>query len=103
MFWVVGGVRKKYFILLKETPRIFVEYVVLPGFAVISFARSTGDLHTLSDVDLKLIALTYTLEAQFHGTQHLRDRPPPIHMVNVKRLPEKDLPGWGANVPNLKE
>ncbi|KAL3322485.1 hypothetical protein AABB24_039878 [Solanum stoloniferum] len=70
---------------------------------VISFARATGDLHTLSDVDLKLIALTYTLEAQFHGTQHLRDCPPPIHMVNVKRLPEKDLPGWGTNVPNLKE
>ncbi|KAK6774128.1 hypothetical protein RDI58_029367 [Solanum bulbocastanum] len=70
---------------------------------VISFARATGDLHTLSDVDLKLIALTYTLEAQFHGTQHLRDCPPLIHMVNVKRLPEKDLPGWGANVPNLKE
>ncbi|MCD9644680.1 hypothetical protein HAX54_033091 [Datura stramonium] len=70
---------------------------------VISFARATGDLQTLSDVDLKLIALTYTLEAQFHGTQHLRDCPPPIHMVNVKRLPEKDLPGWGSNVPNPEE
>ncbi|XP_060180068.1 RNA-binding NOB1-like protein isoform X1 [Lycium barbarum] len=70
---------------------------------VISFARATGDLQTLSDVDLKLIALTYTLEAQFHGTQHLRDCPPPIHMVNVKRLPEKDLPGWGKNVPNPEE
>ncbi|CAN4077376.1 unnamed protein product [Withania somnifera] len=70
---------------------------------VISFARATGDLQTLSDVDLKLIALTYTLEAQFHGTQHLRDCPPPIHTVNVKRLPEKDLPGWGSNVPNPEE
>ncbi|XP_019236302.1 PREDICTED: RNA-binding protein NOB1 isoform X3 [Nicotiana attenuata] len=70
---------------------------------VISFARATGDLQTLSDVDLKLIALTYTLEAQFHGTHHLRDCPPPIHMVNVKRLPEKELPGWGSNVPNQEE
>ncbi|KAL3818078.1 hypothetical protein ACJIZ3_003983 [Penstemon smallii] len=70
---------------------------------VISFAKATGDLQTLSDVDLKLIALTYTLEAQIHGTQHLRDSPPPIHTVNVKRLPEKDLPGWGSNVPNLEE
>ncbi|GFP79508.1 RNA-binding protein nob1 [Phtheirospermum japonicum] len=70
---------------------------------VISFAKATGDLQTLSDVDLKLIALTYTLEAQIHGTQHLRDTPPPIHTVNVKRLPEKDLPGWGSNVPNLEE
>ncbi|KAK4422627.1 RNA-binding NOB1-like protein [Sesamum alatum] len=70
---------------------------------VISFAKATGDLQTLSDVDLKLIALTYTLEAQIHGTQHIRDSPPPIHTVNVKRLPEKDLPGWGSNVPNLEE
>ncbi|PSS04164.1 RNA-binding protein [Actinidia chinensis var. chinensis] len=70
---------------------------------VISFARATGDLQTLSDVDLKLIALTYSLEAQIHGTKHLRDSPSPIHTVNVKRLPEKDLPGWGSNVPNLEE
>ncbi|XP_021754119.1 RNA-binding protein NOB1-like [Chenopodium quinoa] len=70
---------------------------------VVSFARATGDLQTLSDVDLKLIALTYTLEAQIHGTSHLRDSPPPIHVLNVRRLPEKDLPGWGSNVPNLEE
>ncbi|KAL2547528.1 Nin one binding (NOB1) Zn-ribbon like [Forsythia ovata] len=70
---------------------------------VINFARETGDLQTLSDVDLKLIALTYTLEAQTHGTQHIRESPPPIHTVNVKRLPEKDMPGWGSNVPNLEE
>lgn len=70
---------------------------------VIKFARATGDLQTLSDVDLKLIALTYTLEAQIHGTEHLRECPPPIHTVNVKRLPEKDMPGWGSNVPNLEE
>ncbi|KAF5182365.1 Rna-binding protein nob1 [Thalictrum thalictroides] len=70
---------------------------------VVNFARATGDLQTLSDVDLKLIALTYTLEAQIHGTKHLRDSPPPIHLVNVKRMPAKELPGWGSNVPNLEE
>ncbi|GAV57932.1 NOB1_Zn_bind domain-containing protein [Cephalotus follicularis] len=70
---------------------------------VTRFARATGDLQTLSYVDLKLIALTYTLEAQIHGTSHLRDIPPPVQTVNVKRLPEKDLPGWGTNVPNLEE
>ncbi|KAE8722510.1 actin-depolymerizing factor 1-like [Hibiscus syriacus] len=70
---------------------------------VIKFARATGDLQTLSDVDLKLIALTYTLESQIHGTHHLRDAPPPVHVVNVKRLPKRDLPGWGSNVPNLEE
>ncbi|KAL9255835.1 RNA-binding NOB1-like protein [Drosera capensis] len=70
---------------------------------VISFARETGDLQTLADVDVKLIALTYTLEAQVRGTQHLREKPPPVSMLKVKRLPEKDLPGWGDNVPNLDE
>lgn len=70
---------------------------------VVKFARATGDLQTLSDVDLKLIALTYTLEAEIRGTKYVRDAPPPIHTVNVKRLPEKDLPGWGSNVPNLEE
>ncbi|MED6156621.1 hypothetical protein PIB30_015933 [Stylosanthes scabra] len=70
---------------------------------VVKFARATGDLQTLSDVDLKLIALTYTLEAQIHGTHHLRESPPPVQMVNVPRLPEKDMPGWGSNVPNLEE
>lgn len=70
---------------------------------VIKFAKATGDLQTLSDVDIKLIALTYTLEAQLHGTEHLRECPPPVQMVNTKRLPEKDMPGWGSNVPNLEE
>ncbi|KAK7318262.1 hypothetical protein RJT34_02961 [Clitoria ternatea] len=70
---------------------------------VVKFARATGDLQTLSDVDVKLIALTYTLEAQIHGIKHLRDMPPPVQMLNVKRLPEKDMPGWGSNVSNLQE
>ncbi|GLT90894.1 hypothetical protein SLE2022_088090 [Rubroshorea leprosula] len=70
---------------------------------VIKFARATGDLQTLSDVDLKLIALTYTLEAQIHGTNHLKDAPPPVEVVNTKKLLEKDPLGWGSNVPNLEE
>ncbi|CAL9168039.1 unnamed protein product [Musa hybrid cultivar] len=70
---------------------------------VVKFSRETGDLHTLSDVDLKLIALAYMLEAQIHGTDHLRDRPPPLHVVDVKNLPEAQMPGWGSNVPNLAE
>ncbi|KAJ7944901.1 RNA-binding protein NOB1 [Quillaja saponaria] len=58
---------------------------------------------TLSDVGIKLIALTYTSESQIHGAKHLRDSPPPVHAVNVKRLPEKEMPGWGSNVANLEE
>ncbi|KAG0461999.1 hypothetical protein HPP92_020475 [Vanilla planifolia] len=43
------------------------------------------------------------LEAQIHGTNHLRERPPPLHVVNMKYLPEAQMPGWGDNVPNLAE
>lgn len=78
--------------------KIFIIYE-----SVVKFARETGDLHTLSEVDLKVIALAYTLESQIHGTHHLRERPPPLRMVNVKHLSEPEMPGWGKNVPNLAE
>ena len=42
--------------------------------AVTRFARATGDLHSLSAVDTKLVALAYTLEAATYGTSHLRVR-----------------------------
>jgi rRNA maturation endonuclease Nob1 len=48
--------------------------------AVVQFARATGDLQALSEVDLKLIALAYTLETQAHGTSHLRSKPPPLQV-----------------------
>ncbi|XP_073005063.1 RNA-binding NOB1-like protein [Typha latifolia] len=70
---------------------------------VIKFAKETGDFHTLSDVDIKIIALAYMLESQIHGTNHLREQPPPLHVVNVKRLAQAEMPGWGSNVPNLAE
>lgn len=70
---------------------------------VVKFARETGDLHSLSDVDLKLLALTYMLEEQTYGSAHLRSRPPPVQVTQVKHIRERDLPGWGANVQNLEE
>lgn len=39
------------------------------------FARQTGDLRSLSRVDLKVIALTYMLERQETGAAHLRTKP----------------------------
>jgi RNA-binding protein NOB1 len=71
--------------------------------AVTKFAKETGDLQTLSDVDIKVIALAYMLEAEVYGTGHLREHPPPLREVKVKSLGEAPLPGWGSNVPNLKE
>ncbi|KAL5200478.1 hypothetical protein ABZP36_021681 [Zizania latifolia] len=70
---------------------------------VVKFSRETGDLQTLSDVDIKIIALAYMLEAEIHGTNHLREHPPPLRVVNVRNLNEAPLPGWGSNVPNLAE
>lgn len=42
---------------------------------VLNFARLTGDIHVLSAVDLKLLALAHTLEVAEHGSSHLRERP----------------------------
>lgn len=64
--------------------------------AVTRFARATGDLHSLSAVDIKLVALAYTLEAATYGTSHLRDLPAPPRAKPRKRGPDaRRLPGWG--------
>jgi RNA-binding protein NOB1 len=49
--------------------------------AVTKFARETGDIQTLSDVDINIIALAYMLEAEIHGTSHLREHPPPLKIL----------------------
>lgn len=65
---------------------------------LISLQKLLCDFPTLSDVDRKLIALTYTLEALVHGTTSLRDVPPPIQTFRLQILPEeKELPGWGLD------
>ncbi|RWS12383.1 RNA-binding protein NOB1-like protein [Dinothrombium tinctorium] len=52
---------------------------------VADFAKKTGDYCTLSLVDLKIIALTYSLEKRFNGTQHLHSEP--NHQKVIARLP----------------
>lgn len=62
-------------------------FIVLPGGSVLaaaSFARQTGDLRSLSRVDLKVIALAYMLERQETGAGHLRTAP--IRPVNSQRI-----------------
>ncbi len=41
-----------------------------------AFARDSGELQSLSSVDMKLIALAHTLEMRAHGQANLRRRPP---------------------------
>jgi RNA-binding protein NOB1 len=45
--------------------------------AVTHFSKLTGDYQRLSVVDLKVMALTYQMEKQFHGTAHLPTAPRP--------------------------
>jgi RNA-binding protein NOB1 len=47
-----------------------------------AFARETGDIHALSAVDMKLIALTHMLETQLHGPARIRD-----HAAQVRAAP----------------
>ncbi|GBG90588.1 hypothetical protein CBR_g50931 [Chara braunii] len=69
---------------------------------VMRFARLTGDLHSLSATDVKLIALAHTLEVESHGAEHLHKTPPTVQ-VQTSRARIPDPPGWGKNVPNLKD
>lgn len=44
--------------------------------AVMDFARKTGDFTSLSAVDLRVLALTYTMEKELKGNvDHLRKEP----------------------------
>lgn len=42
---------------------------------IVDFARKTGDFASLSAVDIKVVALTYELEKEHVGTDHLRKEP----------------------------
>jgi hypothetical protein len=43
--------------------------------AVTRFARETGDIHALSTVDVRLLALAHTLEVASHGGAHIKQHP----------------------------
>ena len=64
--------------------------------AVLRFARATGDVHALSAVDVRLLALAHSLEVAYYGAAHLREQPPPPKLARKKVRESKFLPGWGA-------
>lgn len=45
--------------------------------AVLDFAKLTGDVASLSAVDLRVCALTYMLEVEANGKDHIRTKPAP--------------------------
>ncbi|EDV99806.1 RNA-binding protein NOB1 [Drosophila grimshawi] len=67
----------------------------------VQFAKKTGDYASLSGIDLKVISLTYELEADTVGTEHLRNEPVVSQVIASKDKPEemqdvnnKRLVGW---------
>ncbi|XP_053696580.1 RNA-binding protein NOB1 [Sabethes cyaneus] len=61
---------------------------------VTNVAKKTGDFATLSLVDLKVVALTYQLEKEYVGTDHLRQEPTSAVTVASVRKPA-ELSGTG--------
>lgn len=61
--------------------------------AVSRFARSTGDAHSLSAADVRLIALARSLEVAYYGSAHLREGPPPPRVQPKRERQDKELPG----------
>ena len=68
------------------------------------FARATGDMHSLSTVDIRLIALTHTLETAAYGGGHLRELPAaPRPQSRRPRANARLLPGWDAQGEGWEE
>lgn len=73
---------------------------------VIAFAKKTGDYLSLSSADLKVIALTYQLECELVGKDHLRSDPVVSKTIASKQKPVELIdknPLAGFYVPPQKE
>ena len=100
-FWtikeVLGEVRDSNARAVLDTLAVELEVreVDPSALAVVTqFAKLTGDHQRLSAVDLRVMALTYQLEKQFHGTAHLNSRPRP-----ATAAPPKAPAGGHASIP----
>lgn len=54
-----------------DTSVIFFYYL----FLVSNFSKKTGDYKSLSAVDIKVLALTYQLEKEHVGSEHIKTVP----------------------------
>lgn len=73
---------------------------------VIAFAKKTGDYLSLSSADIKVIALTYQLECELVGKEHLRTEPVVAKTIASKQKPIELIdknPLAGFYVPPQKE
>lgn len=73
-----------YDLIVKE---VFAENVRV----VTEFAKKTGDYPSLSATDLKVMALTYQLEKEHVGTEHLRTEPIVQKQINIYTKSNKEI------------
>jgi RNA-binding protein NOB1 len=59
---------------------------------VCEFARRTGDFHSLSRVDLKVLALAYMLECEINGSDNLRSEPAQLQVADHTPPPQAPTP-----------
>ncbi|XP_040266102.1 RNA-binding protein NOB1 [Bufo bufo] len=68
---------------------------------VTDFSKKTGDYVSLSATDIKVLALTYQLEVEHVGTEHIRKEPPQkISVSSTAQHPEAPLNVAGFHFPS---
>ncbi|XP_071346028.1 RNA-binding protein NOB1 [Trachinotus anak] len=70
---------------------------------VTEFSKKTGDYPSLSATDIKVLALTYQLELEHDGSQHLRGEPEvKVNVHSTQRHPETPVNVAGFHFPHKK-
>ncbi|KTG43667.1 hypothetical protein cypCar_00041103 [Cyprinus carpio] len=68
---------------------------------VTEFAKKTGDYPSLSATDIKVLALTYQLETENVGTEHLKKEPETkVQIFSTQRHPETPVGVAGFHFPS---
>ncbi|KAG9474993.1 hypothetical protein GDO78_003451 [Eleutherodactylus coqui] len=68
---------------------------------VTDFSKKTGDYVSLSAIDIKVLALTYQLEAEHVGTEHIRKEPPQkVSVRSTAQHPEAPVNVAGFHFPS---
>ncbi|CAL8243191.1 unnamed protein product [Lota lota] len=68
---------------------------------VTEFSKKTGDYPSLSATDIKVLALTYQLELEQVGSDHLKKEPDvKVHVQNTQRHPEAPVNVAGFHFPS---
>ncbi|XP_048403118.2 RNA-binding protein NOB1 isoform X2 [Stegostoma tigrinum] len=68
---------------------------------VTEFCKKTGDYPSLSATDIKVLALTYQLEAEFVGIGHLKNEPAQnVEVSTTLRHPESMIDVAGFHLPS---